>query len=80
MVSSFNLMKKFNSQMLGSNLGKTKKKSIFDNGGNDDDDEIRFTPLHIAFQNQNSKSINLILKYLSYLDYSQFNTFKVLMA
>lgn len=42
-------------------------------------EEITITPLHIAFQIQNNKSINMILKYLSKLDYSQFNTFRVLM-
>ena len=39
----------------------------------------KVTPLHIAFQLQNNKSINLILKYLSKLQYSQFHIFRRLM-
>ena len=34
------------------------------------------TPLHIGFQNKNTLSVNIILKYLAMLDYSQFKTFK----
>lgn len=33
------------------------------------------TPLHIAFQKQNNKCINIILKYLSKIEYAQFATF-----
>ena len=40
---------------------------------------MKVTPLHIAFKLKNNKSINLILKYLSKLDYTQFETFKILM-
>ena len=34
------------------------------------------TPLHIAYETQNNRSINIILKYLSMLEFTQFKTFK----
>jgi len=36
----------------------------------------RVTPLHIAHEQQNNKSINILLKFMSILDYSQFSTFR----
>ena len=35
----------------------------------------RITPLHLAKKQQNNKSINIILKYLSVLEFTQFRTF-----
>jgi hypothetical protein len=33
------------------------------------------TPLHLAHKQQNNKSINIILKYLAELEFTQFKTF-----
>lgn len=38
--------------------------------------EKRVTPLHIAVEQQNNKSITILLKFLALLDYSQFKTFR----
>ena len=32
--------------------------------------EMMITPLHLAFNQQNNKSVNMILKYLAKLDYT----------
>lgn len=51
----------------------------------DEDNELDFvnidegqfvTPLHIALALEQTRSVNLILKYQAVLDYSSFNTFK----
>lgn len=34
------------------------------------------TPLHIALSEDQTRSVNIILKYQAMLDYSSFNTFK----
>jgi hypothetical protein len=34
------------------------------------------TPLHLAFDQQNNRSINILLKFMSILDYSNFNSFR----
>lgn len=34
------------------------------------------TPLHIALRQDETRSVNLLLKYQARLDYSSFNTFK----
>jgi len=38
------------------------------------------TPLHKALWQQNTRSVNLILKYQAEMDYSSFNTFKDIIA
>ena len=37
--------------------------------------EVKETPLHIAFHQKNNKSINLLLKYMSRLEYCNMSTF-----
>jgi hypothetical protein len=43
-------------------------------------DPPRITPLHLAVKQQNNKSINIILKHLSSLEFTQFGTFGNLAA
>lgn len=35
----------------------------------------KITPLHLAYYQKNNKSINVILKYLAELEFTQFKTF-----
>jgi hypothetical protein len=44
-----------------------------------EDEELYFTPLHIAFMKNNTQSINLLLKYMAKLEYGSFDVFKDLM-
>ena len=50
-------------------------KNTFYRERGEEDKTKKITPLHIALAYQNNKSINIILKFMSLLDYSQFKTF-----
>lgn len=61
-------------------LEKDNSNSMFNSIFGKKKEPPKITPLHLATKQHNNKSINIILKYLSTLEFTQFRTFGDLAA